>query len=86
MREITRLEGALANKMDVVKCAQTRLENRTSRPGYELCKDEVETGLRDEVLQLKQTKENLTGVIASAKYVMIVRSSLLFIYYSRSRV
>ncbi|EFN79055.1 tektin-2 [Harpegnathos saltator] len=66
-KEITRLEGALVSKMDVMKCAQTRLENRTHRPGYELCKDEVETGLWGEVLQLKQTEKDLTGAIESAK-------------------
>ncbi|XP_032664952.1 tektin-B1 isoform X2 [Odontomachus brunneus] len=66
-KEITRLEGALTSKIDVVKCAQTRLENRAYRPGYELCKDDVETGLWSEVLQLKQTKENLNGAIESAK-------------------
>lgn len=70
-REITRLEGALASKTDVIKCAQTRLENRTYRPGYELCTDEVETGLRSEVLQLEQTKKHLSGAIESAKYVIV---------------
>lgn len=70
-KEITRLEGALTSKIDVMKCAQTRLENRTYRPGYELCKDEVETGLWSEVLQLKQTKENLNVAIESAKYVIM---------------
>lgn len=70
-KEITRLEEALASKVDVVKCAQTRLENRTYRPGYELCKDEVEAGLQDEILKLKQTKEQLSEAIESAKYVII---------------
>ncbi|XP_014474280.1 PREDICTED: tektin-2 [Dinoponera quadriceps] len=67
MKEISRLEEALAKKMDVTKCAETRLENRTYRPGHEHCADEVETGLRGEIQQLRQTKENLIGAVENAK-------------------
>ncbi|KAK0168055.1 hypothetical protein PV327_001894 [Microctonus hyperodae] len=67
LKEIRRLEDALRHKTDAVKCAETRLENRTYRPGYELCRDEAEFGLRDEVLQLRQTKEELKAKIDCAK-------------------
>lgn len=67
LKEIRRLEDALRHKTDAVKCAETRLENRTYRPGYELCRDEAEFGLRDEVLQLRQTKEELITKINCAK-------------------
>lgn len=67
--EIIQLEKALMNKTGVVKCVETRLENRAYRPGSELCKDEVESGLKNEVLQLKQTKEDLIQIIEHAKYI-----------------
>ncbi|XP_029173358.1 tektin-2-like [Nylanderia fulva] len=66
-KEIIQLEEALMNKTGVVKCVETRLENRAYRPGSELCKDEVELGLKGEVLQLKQTKEDLIQIIEHAK-------------------
>ncbi|XP_008558946.1 tektin-2 [Microplitis demolitor] len=66
-KEIHRLENALINKIDIIKCAETRLENRTYRPGYELCRDEAEFGLKDEVMQLRQTKEELLGKINCSK-------------------
>lgn len=66
-KEIIQLEEALMSKTSVVKCVETRLENRAYRPGSELCKDEVESGLKSEVLQLKRTKEDLTEIIEHAK-------------------
>lgn len=68
-KEIVQLEEALRSKADAVKCAETRLEMRAHRPGFELCKDEAESGLRNEVLQLKQTEEDLIKAIERAKYV-----------------
>jgi len=65
--EISQLEGTLTNKTYVMKCVETRLENRVYRPGSELCKDEVETGLKNEALQLKQTEENLIKMIEHTK-------------------
>ncbi|KAG7211945.1 hypothetical protein KM043_011154 [Ampulex compressa] len=66
-KEINRLQHALIDKIDAMKCAETRLENRTYRPGFELCKDEAELGLKDEVLQLRQTKKDLINTMDSAK-------------------
>ena len=68
-KELSRLEEALLAKIDAVKCAETRLENRTYRPGFELCRDETELGLRDEVLQLRQTREDLKTKIDCARYL-----------------
>ncbi|KYN38866.1 Tektin-2 [Trachymyrmex septentrionalis] len=65
--EITQLETTLMSKIGVVKCVETRLENRIYRPGSELCKDEVELGLKKEALQLKQTEEDLIKMIEHAK-------------------
>lgn len=70
-KEINQLERALICKTDVIKCAETRLEKRNYRPGYELCTDQVDLGLRKEILQLKQTEEDLVKAIEHAKYVFI---------------
>ncbi|XP_076285805.1 tektin-2 [Lasioglossum baleicum] len=66
-KEIVRLEDALLHKTDSIKCAETRLENRTYRPGFELCRDEVDGGLKDEVLQLRQTEKDLKNIIIDSK-------------------
>ncbi|XP_012531688.1 tektin-B1 [Monomorium pharaonis] len=65
--EISQLESTLMSKADVVKCVETRLENRVHRPGSELCEDQVESGLKNEALQLKQTKEELVKMIEYTK-------------------
>ncbi|XP_011172391.2 tektin-B1 [Solenopsis invicta] len=65
--EISQLEETLMSKIGVVKCVETRLENRVYRPGSELCKDQVESGLKNEALQLKQTEENLIKMIERTK-------------------
>ncbi|XP_016842708.1 tektin-2 [Nasonia vitripennis] len=66
-KQLTDLENALRAKTDDVKCAETRLENRTYRPGFELCQDEPEFGLKDELQKLQQTKEDLATKIDCAK-------------------
>lgn len=68
-KEIVRFEDALLHKIDSIKCAETRLENRTYRSGIELCLDEANIGLKDEVLNLRQTEKSLIKVIANSKYV-----------------
>ncbi|KAL1502329.1 hypothetical protein ABEB36_007485 [Hypothenemus hampei] len=66
-KEIRTLEGALEAKTDALKLAETRLENRSYRPGFELARDEAEQGLKDEVVQLRQTKKDLQDKINCAK-------------------
>lgn len=68
-KEMNKLEEMLANKINVLKCAETRLENRAYRPVSELCKDEVELGLKNEVLSFKQTEEDLIKILEHVKYV-----------------
>ncbi|XP_046487845.1 tektin-2 [Neodiprion pinetum] len=77
LKEIARLEDALLAKIDAIKCAETRLENRTYRPGFELCRDEADLGLKDEVLQLRQTREDLINKINCAKATYNGLESLL---------
>ncbi|XP_050308622.1 tektin-2 [Anthonomus grandis grandis] len=66
-KEIRTLEDALQAKTDALKLAETRLENRSYRPGFELARDEAEQGLKDEVLQLRQTRKDLLDKINCAK-------------------
>ncbi|XP_017781142.1 PREDICTED: tektin-B1, partial [Nicrophorus vespilloides] len=66
-KEIKTLEDALEDKTDARKLCETRLENRTYRPGVELCQDEAEIGLKDEVMQLRQTQQDLMDKINCAK-------------------
>ncbi|XP_003705658.1 tektin-2 isoform X2 [Megachile rotundata] len=76
-KEITRLEDAQLYKIDSIKCVETRLENRTYRPGFELCSDEAELGLRDEVLHLRETEQKLTKTLEDSKAAYNNLESLL---------
>ncbi|XP_076170389.1 tektin-B1 isoform X2 [Ptiloglossa arizonensis] len=76
-KEIVRLEDALIHKSDAIKCAETRLENRTYRPGFELCRDEADLGLKDEVLQLRQTEKDLKKITENSKEAYNNLESLL---------
>jgi len=52
-----------------MKLAQTRLENRTYRPNVELCRDNVQYGLTDEVRQIDVTKRSLEEKLKQARLV-----------------
>lgn len=65
--EIRTLEEALLNKTDALKLCETRLENRSYRPGYELARDESEAGLKEEIKQLRQTRKDIGDKINCAK-------------------
>jgi len=67
-KDISESERALINKMNTVKCVETRLENRIFRPGAELCKDKVELGLKNEITQLEQTEKDLVDIIECTRY------------------
>jgi len=53
-----------------MKLAQTRLENRTYRPNVELCRDNVQYGLTDEVKQIEVTKKALEEKLKQARLVV----------------
>jgi len=57
--EIRRLQEAIAINVGFSKVAQTRLENRLTRPNEEMCQDNVQFGLQDEVKQLAATTQSL---------------------------
>lgn len=67
LREIHAIEQALEEKVNALKLAETRLENRCQRPGMELCLDEVYSGLCDEVKQLRETRQQLVVKMNSVK-------------------
>lgn len=53
--DIRHLEDDLRRKIMNLKLAHTRLESRTYRPNVELCEDQTQGGLKDEVHQLEAT-------------------------------
>ncbi|PAA69953.1 hypothetical protein BOX15_Mlig027076g1, partial [Macrostomum lignano] len=67
-RDIRALEEAIKAKIPPAKLAETRLENRTTRPGVELCRDAVQYGLTDEVQQIKASKDALYDKLKQARH------------------
>ncbi|KGL83756.1 Tektin-2, partial [Tinamus guttatus] len=65
--DIRRLEEDLRRKMKDLKLAHTRLETRTQRPNVELCRDQVQYGLTDEVRQLEGTISALQQKLAQSQ-------------------
>jgi len=59
-RNIADMEAAIKAKQNPLKLAETRLENRTSRPHMELCRDDPQEGLTLEVQTLRDTIYQLT--------------------------
>ncbi|XP_012979296.1 tektin-2 [Mesocricetus auratus] len=62
--DIRRLEEDLRRKMMNLKLAHTRLESRTYRPNIELCRDQTQHGLIDELHQLEATISTLKQKLA----------------------
>lgn len=68
--DIRRLQDAIRAKINPTKLAQTRLENRTYRPNVELCRDNVQYGLTDEVKQLEASKKALEEKLKQAQHAL----------------
>lgn len=85
-KEVADLEHALMDKTNSAKLAETRLENRLYRLGAELVQDEAHFGLRDEVLQLRQTQQDLRKKIDDGKLVLVVCWFLLLGYFTNNPV
>nr|XP_057902744.1 tektin-2 [Doryrhamphus excisus]XP_057902745.1 tektin-2 [Doryrhamphus excisus] len=66
--DIFRLDADLQGKMAPLKLAHTRLENRTYRPGMDLCRDEAQRTLVDEVNQLQATIATLKKQLCEAQH------------------
>ncbi|NWS52794.1 TEKT2 protein, partial [Chunga burmeisteri] len=68
--DIRRLEEDLRGKTQDLKVAHTRLETRMYRPYLELCRDQVQYGLTDEVHQLEGTIHVLKLKLAESQDVL----------------
>ncbi|KAG8004943.1 Tektin-2 [Nibea albiflora] len=66
--DIYGLDADLQAKTASLKLAHTRLENRTNRPGMDLCRDEVQHGLVEEVHQLEATVMELKQKLSEAQH------------------
>ncbi|EPQ09197.1 Tektin-2 [Myotis brandtii] len=65
--DIRHLEEDLHRKILNLKLCHTRLESRTYRPNVELCRDQAQYGLTDEVHQLEATIAALRQKLAQAQ-------------------
>ncbi|XP_034505041.1 tektin-2 isoform X2 [Ailuropoda melanoleuca] len=65
--DIRHLEEDRRRKLQNLKLCHTRLESRTYRPNVELCRDQAQYGLTDEVHQLEATITALTQKLAQAQ-------------------
>ncbi|XP_011479627.1 tektin-2 [Oryzias latipes] len=66
--DIRELDADLQAKTAPLKLAHTRLENRTHRPGMDLCRDEVQYSLVAEVEQLEATVLALQLKLSKAQH------------------
>ncbi|KAM6958863.1 tektin-2 [Aplochiton taeniatus] len=67
-RDIRMLDEDIRAKTAPLKLAQTRLGNRTKRPGVDLCRDEVQYGLVEETKQIEATILALRQKLSQAKH------------------
>ncbi|XP_049731890.1 tektin-2 isoform X1 [Elephas maximus indicus] len=65
--DIRHLEEDLRRKFLSLKLSHTRLESRSYRPNVELCRDQAQYGLTDEVHQLEATISALKQKLAQAQ-------------------
>ncbi|KAI5139693.1 tektin-2 isoform X1 [Manis pentadactyla] len=65
--DLRHLEEDLRRKLQNLKLCHTRLESRTCRPNVELCRDQAQYGLTDEVHQLETTIAALKQKLAQAQ-------------------
>lgn len=65
-RNIANLKKAIRDKENPMKVSQTRLENRTYRPGVELCRDPVQYKLVGEVNEIHSSIDALTDQLNQA--------------------
>jgi len=67
-KQIHELEMAVREKKNILKVAQTRLENRTDHPNVELCVDEIYYGLVNEVKSLESSVNKLQSKLTDSKH------------------
>jgi tektin-2 len=69
-RDINGIEMSIKAKIPTAKLAETRLENRTRRPGVDLCRDAPQYGLVDEVHQISATKSALQEKMKQMRHAL----------------
>lgn len=81
-RNITSLEKELAEKEGYVSLCQSRLANRAQRPGIELCQDNVQKTLIDELTSLRTTVGSLSQMLTqvNAKKSENIEPDVIYIY------
>ena len=65
--EIQNLEEALAGKVPPMMVAHTRLESRTYRPNVELCRDQPQYGMVEEVAKITDSMQTLKDQLQVAR-------------------
>jgi len=63
---IEKLKNTISEREAYLALAHTRLSNRTRREGVELCRDELELRLYDEVTQLEHDVQSLQNMMAES--------------------
>ena len=72
-KDIAQMEEAIRAKEAPLKLAETRLENRTCRPsGMELCRDNAQYGLVNEVVEIKNTIKALKDKLKQEQWVILI--------------
>lgn len=67
--EIQDLQIALAEKTPPMMVAHTRLESRTYRPNVELCRDEPQYGMVEEIAKITEAIQALKDKLDKATLV-----------------
>lgn len=65
-KTIEKLKNTISEREAYLALAHTRLSNRTRREGVELCRDELELRLYDEVTQLEHDVQSLQNMMAES--------------------
>lgn len=66
-KEIQDLQVALAEKTPPMMVAHTRLDSRTYRPNVELCRDEPQYGMVEEIAKITEAMQALQDKLDVAK-------------------
>lgn len=66
-QEIESLTVSLMEKTPPMKVAHTRLENRTHRPNVELCRDQPQYNLVEEIAEITTSQKQLAEKLHLAK-------------------
>lgn len=66
-KNISELTKAIEDKLSLMMVAQTRLKERAQRPNVELCRDQAQYGLIDEVNEITMNVNRLKARVADAE-------------------